>query len=59
MIKPNPISEQLKTEVQLAEDECCIIFDFGCFFPYFHLCGHTATFRARLGTSTKMLSNCT
>lgn len=21
-------------EIQLAEDECCIIFDFGCYFPY-------------------------
>lgn len=22
------------TEIQLAKDECCIIFDFGCYFPY-------------------------
>ncbi|WP_283690397.1 hypothetical protein [Clostridium perfringens] len=27
-------SEILKNEIQLAEDECCIVFDFGCYFPY-------------------------
>ena len=26
--------ELLKNEVELKEDECCIIFDFGCYFPY-------------------------
>lgn len=24
----------LENEIQIAEDECCIIFDFGCYFPY-------------------------
>jgi len=24
----------LESDIQLAEDECCIIFDFGCYFPY-------------------------
>lgn len=24
----------LKNEIQLAKDECCVIFDFGCYFPY-------------------------
>lgn len=23
-----------KKEIQLKEDECCIVFDFGCYFPY-------------------------
>ncbi|MDZ4994418.1 hypothetical protein GNF80_15835 [Clostridium perfringens] len=27
-------SEMLKNEIQLSEDECCIVFDFGCYFPY-------------------------
>lgn len=27
-------SEILKNEINLSEDECCIIFDFGCYFPY-------------------------
>ncbi|AMN30792.1 hypothetical protein [Clostridium perfringens] len=27
-------SEILKNEIQLFEDECCIVFDFGCYFPY-------------------------
>lgn len=26
--------ETFENEIQLAEDECCIIFDFGCYFPY-------------------------
>lgn len=25
---------EIHEELQLAEDECCIIFDFGCYFPY-------------------------
>ena len=25
---------QFSDEVQLDEDECCIVFDFGCYFPY-------------------------
>lgn len=24
----------LQEEIQLADDECCIVFDFGCYFPY-------------------------
>lgn len=27
-------NEKIRNEIQLAEGECCIIFDFGCFFPY-------------------------
>lgn len=27
-------SEILKNEIQLSEDECCIVFDFACYFPY-------------------------
>jgi hypothetical protein len=23
-----------KDEIQLADNECCIVFDFGCYFPY-------------------------
>ena len=26
--------ELIKNEIQLADDECCIVFDFGCYFPY-------------------------
>lgn len=26
--------ELIRSEIQLAEDECCIVFDFGCHFPY-------------------------
>ncbi len=26
--------EAIKNEIHLADDECCIIFDFGCYFPY-------------------------
>ena len=26
--------ELFENEIQLAEDECCIIFDFACYFPY-------------------------
>lgn len=26
--------ERIKSEIQLADDECCIVFDFGCYFPY-------------------------
>lgn len=25
---------QINEEIQLKEDECCIIFDLGCYFPY-------------------------
>ena len=28
------IEELVKDEIQLADDECCIVFDFGCYFPY-------------------------
>lgn len=28
------IEKLIKDEIQLSEDECCIIFDFGCYFPY-------------------------
>ena len=24
----------IKDEINLADDECCIVFDFGCYFPY-------------------------
>lgn len=24
----------IKQEIHLADDECCIVFDFGCYFPY-------------------------
>ncbi|WP_195972417.1 hypothetical protein [Clostridium thermobutyricum] len=27
-------SEIIKNEINLAEDECCIVFDLGCYFPY-------------------------
>ncbi|ELC8368311.1 hypothetical protein P5F43_14985 [Clostridium perfringens] len=27
-------SEIFKNEINLAEDECCIVFDLGCYFPY-------------------------
>lgn len=30
----NYYNEMIKSEIQLADDECCIIFDFGCYFPY-------------------------
>lgn len=26
--------ELIKNEIQLSDDECCIVFDFGCYFPY-------------------------
>lgn len=26
--------ELIENEIQLADDECCIVFDFGCYFPY-------------------------
>lgn len=26
--------ELVKQEIQLKEDECCIVFDFACYFPY-------------------------
>lgn len=26
--------EAFNQEVELSEDECCIVFDFGCYFPY-------------------------
>lgn len=26
--------EHIKEEIRLADDECCIVFDFGCYFPY-------------------------
>lgn len=26
--------ELIKNEVQLTDSECCIVFDFGCYFPY-------------------------
>ena len=26
---------QLMKEIQLAEDECCIVFDFSCLYPYY------------------------
>ena len=26
--------ELIKNEIKLADDECCIVFDFGCYFPY-------------------------
>ncbi|WP_283697537.1 hypothetical protein [Clostridium perfringens] len=37
-------SEILKNEIQLAEDECCIVFDFGCYFPYSNPNGLTFDF---------------
>ena len=39
--------ELIKEEIQLAEDECCIVFDFGCFFPYSN--PEELTFRFSLG----------
>lgn len=27
-------AEVMENEISLAEDECCIVFDFGCYFPY-------------------------
>ncbi|WP_317312371.1 hypothetical protein [Clostridium thermobutyricum] len=27
-------SEIIKNEINLAEDECCLVFDLGCYFPY-------------------------
>lgn len=26
--------EVYNNEIKLKEDECCIVFDFGCYFPY-------------------------
>ena len=26
--------ELIKKEIELSDDECCIVFDFGCYFPY-------------------------
>mgnify|MGYP000760879060 CR=1 FL=1 len=26
--------EVFNNEIKLKEDECCIVFDFGCYFPY-------------------------
>ena len=26
--------ELIENEIRLADDECCIVFDFGCYFPY-------------------------
>ena len=37
-------SEILKNEIQLSEDECCIVFDFGCYFPYSNSNGLTFYF---------------
>lgn len=28
------IIEQIKDEIKLTDDECCVVFDFGCYFPY-------------------------
>lgn len=27
-------SELIKNEIKLSDDECCIVFDFGCYYPY-------------------------
>lgn len=24
----------IESEIKLADDECCVVFDFGCYFPY-------------------------
>lgn len=40
-------SEILKNEIQLSEDECCIIFDLGCYFPYSN--SNELTFNFSLG----------
>ncbi|HAT4218997.1 hypothetical protein JJB75_14555 [Clostridium perfringens] len=40
-------SEILKNEIQLSEDECCIVFDFGCYFPYSN--SNELTFKFSLG----------
>lgn len=42
-------SEILKNEIQLAEDECCIVFDFGCYFPYSNSNGLTFDFSLGMG----------
>ena len=26
--------EVFNNEIKLKEDECCIVFDFGCYYPY-------------------------
>lgn len=39
--------EAIKNEIHLTEDECCIIFDFGCYFPYSDF--DTLTFNFSLG----------
>lgn len=40
--------ELIKSEIQLADDECCILFDFGCYFPYSNF--DVLTFEFNLGT---------
>lgn len=40
-------NELIKTEIQLADDECCIVFDFGCYFPYSNI--EVLTFNFSLG----------
>lgn len=40
-------SEEIKNEIQLSEDECCIVFDFSCYFPYTN--SNELTFNFSLG----------
>lgn len=40
-------SEVIKNEIQLSEDECCIVFDLGCYFPYSN--SSELTFKFNLG----------
>ena len=40
-------SEVIKNEIQLSEDECCIVFDLGCYFPYSNY--SDLTFKFNLG----------
>ncbi|EGT4141295.1 hypothetical protein EQY97_10175 [Clostridium perfringens] len=40
-------SEIVKNEINLAKDECCIVFDFGCYFPYSNI--NELTFDFALG----------
>lgn len=42
--------EIIKSEIQLADDECCIVFDLGCYFPYAN--PEVLTFDFQLGMET-------
>lgn len=42
--------EDIVKEIQLKEDECCIVFDLGCYFPYLN--AEILTFDFQLGEET-------